>query len=320
MARINILPNGTTSGNPSMGNLKPPKRRETVGWSHSVSKRLRKWLYSVSVPSLTGYGYSFTLTVRDCPPTADDWAMLRNLFLQRLYDDGFVRLQWLTEWQARGVPHLHGIVYFDSQYSTSRLIAHWLSVASSTYGASHWAQDSKEITHVTGWFDYLSKHAARSGIHYQRSPENVPPGWTKTGRVWGYRGNWDTREAMTFEIDQDGFYAYRRLVKKLHHSKVRSRFQLALAPVGLPSEVEIPRTVVNMAIHAGQTNPERGIYVLRRFFNKSLFMEYRRSKIALKVSDANQGRMMGTSDWIDQDNSIKIILWLGSQGYDVVQA
>jgi hypothetical protein len=207
-------------------------------------------------------------------------------------------------------------VYFDDEYSTSQIINHWLSVSSQKYGSGKWAQDSKEITNVKGWFDYLSKHAARSFVHYQRSPENIPPAWTKTGRVWGYRGDWNVRDSMVFEIDQAGFYAYRRIVKKRHHSNVRARFLAALRDVAFKDDLLLPKSLVVMASTSGGA---KGIYMLRRYQERTLFLEFRRSRVSLKTSDSNMGRMMGTSDWIDQEDSIKILLWLGSQGYDLVQ-
>ena len=298
MALISILPNGTTAGNPNqMGNKNPPQRSETVGWNYQVTRRLKKWFYSIPVTSLSGHGYAFTLTLKKCPKTSDEFAKLRGSYLKRLERLNYIRVQWLTEWQRRGVPHLHGIVYFDSEQDPKKLINIWCSLADPKYTAKSWAQDCKHITDVLGWLDYLAKHAGRSATHYQRSPENVPQGWKKTGRMWGARGNWEVREPMRFEIDQEGFYKYRRIAKSIYHSNVRERLNVVAR---------------SRLAHQSLQN--------LRESNKSQFKQYSQSKRVLKVSDKDLGRMMGVSDWIDQDDSIKIITWLGSQGHRVVQA
>ena len=296
MAIINILPNGSTSGNPNpMGNKNPSKRKDTIGWNYQVSARLRKWLYSIPINSLSGHGYAFTLTVKNCPTTSDDWATIRNNFIKRMFRQNCLRLQWLTEWQQRGVPHLHGIAYFEDEIRTDYIKNTWSSLAVK-YGSQPWAQDCKPVHDVTGWLNYLSKHASRSATHYQRSSDNIPEGWKKTGRMWGYRGDWDLRQPMKFEIDQEGFYRYRRIAKSIYKSNVRHRFNAALA-----------------ALSAASTSDQ--ITKL-----KSLHREYSISKKVLQTNSKDMGRMMGTSDWIDQEDAIKIITFLGSQGHQIQQA
>lgn len=314
MPLIRLYPNGSTAYNPSgVTNTSPTKRKETIGWSPHVSKRLKKWLYSIPIDSLSGQGYSFTLTVRDCPADSETWAKIRDNFIKRLFRSGCIRLQWLTEWQGRGVPHIHGIAYFDNEYSSGEIIRHWLQV-SKEFNSVSYAQDSKPVHSVLGWLDYLAKHASRGYYHYQRSPDNVPDGWKKTGRVWGFRGDFLSRTPMEFQIDQAGFNQYRRIAKKLHHSKVRDRFKKVLIGLIKDEGKSIPLGMIK------DVPPDRLNIVLRRFFHKSLFREYKYSKYALKSNDENLGRIMGVSDWIDIDHSQRIVMWLGSQGYDVHQS
>lgn len=302
MATLNILPNGTTAGNPNkMGNPSPPLRSNTVGWNYQVSRRLKKWLYSIPIESLDGHGYAFTLTVRDCPPTSDDWASIRNTYIKRLMRLGCIRLQWLTEWQRRGVPHLHGIAYFEAPVNPDVIKSNWVDLADGLYGAKSYAQDSKPITSVLGWLDYLAKHAGRSANHYQRSPENIPPAWaSKTGRMWGARGAWECREPMKLEIDQNAFYAYRRITKKIYHSNVRDRLLKKIS-------LFIPE---NFAMSKKEWT---------RAMCKSELKQFKNSRKILQSSDSNAGRMMGVSDWIDQEDSIRIVNWLASQGSKVRQ-
>lgn len=300
MARISILPNGSTSGNPNpLGNPNPPKRKQTTGWSPSVSRRLRNWLYSVPIETLDGFGVSFTLTLRDCPPTSDDWADLRDQLFKRLFRAGCIRLHWVTEWQARGMPHLHGIAYFQNKVSQSLIPDHWCSIAHNLYGAESWCQDSKLIHDVSGWLQYLSKHSAKSISNYQRSPENVPEGWLKTGRVWGHRGEWKTREAMLFSIDQAGFYQYRRICKKHYFSCARDRY---LKSIHDEYGQKITRS---SSVYRSKVLPKK-----RQLLS---------AKTALKSNDKDTSHFQGTSNWISADVSLNIVSFLGASGYSVEQ-
>jgi len=314
MAIINILPNGLTAGNPSTtGNPMPEKRKDTIGWNYKVSARLKKWLYSVPTGSLDGFGYSFTLTVKDCPDTSDDWSTVRNSLIKRLFRTNCFRLQWLTEWQGRGVPHLHGVAYFSEEIDPDLIKYHWSDLTAAKYGSKSFAQDVKPIHAIKGWLDYLAKHSARGAYHYQRSPENIPTGWEKTGRMWGYRGEWNTRTPMQFHIDSEGYYQFRRIVKNLRKSKVRERFKNQLTGLINDNGKSMPLGLIKNVSH------DRLNIVVRRFWHKSIFREYKASKVALQTNDEASGRMFGVSEWVDIDIAQRLIIWLGSQGYQVVQ-
>jgi len=322
MATISILPNGSTSGNPNYkGNTSPEKRGETKGWTLQVSRRLRKWFYSVDTTQLTGHGLAFTLTVRDCPPTSDEWYRVRDALHKRLKAKGLIRMHWLTEWQRRGVPHLHGVAYFPE--GTIHAIEHeWTQLTSKKYGSAIWAQKVSEVTGIVGWLDYLAKHSTRSAIHYQRSPENIPEGWTKTGRMWGKYGDWPIREPMSFQVCQQGFYAYRRIVHKLRVAGVRERlagaFQHANAIAAAKPHLVTP---VNGAIHLQDDSD----YDDRQKIKKHIITyqnakkELSSTRRLLKNNDSDQSRYKGTSNWLDQNDSIKIIAHLASSGYLVEQ-
>jgi hypothetical protein len=71
----------------------------------------------------------------------------------------------------------------------------------------------KPITAALGWFQYCAKHAARGVTHYQRDSSNIPEGWHKTGRMWGYRGEWDLAEPLALSCDDGTFYRMRRMVR-----------------------------------------------------------------------------------------------------------
>ena len=191
------------------------KRDVIRGWSTHAARRHIRWLYSVNVDRLDGYGIALTLTVRDCPPDGLTFTRLREAFIKRLrgHDAGLVRIHWVTEWQARGVPHLHSAVYFRRPLSVverASLLSMWCEVASG-YGASFGGQHGAVIDGPVGWLKYLAKHAARGVRHYQR--QTAPAGWESTGRLWGHGGEWPAEEPLTFSMTDQAFYRYRRLLR-----------------------------------------------------------------------------------------------------------
>jgi hypothetical protein len=96
----------------------------------------------------------------------------------------------------------------------------WLEIAEA-YGPRLRGQFVRPIDDAIGWFRYLSKHAVRGLRHYQRSNENRPAGWEKTGRMWGYLGDWPTRESIRFEVCSCGFVILRRMARQWRIATVR---------------------------------------------------------------------------------------------------
>jgi hypothetical protein len=171
-------------------------------------------------------GCAITLTLKDCPPTAADWHRIRRAWIKRMERLGMVRLHWVTEWQRRGVPHLHGAIWFPDAYHGQKAIEAWVAVASE-YGASLKGQHWRMIDGPIGWFQYLAKHAARGVKHYQRSGDNVPEGWqSKTGRVWGHTGAWPLAEPRKFGLQDQhgdgGFFHMRRMVRNWRVADARA--------------------------------------------------------------------------------------------------
>lgn len=205
-------------------------RGEVTGWSHGATRRNTQFLMSVMEGQLTGRSYALTLTLRECPPTSDAWHRLRRAWIKRMERAGMVRLHWVTEWQRRGVPHLHGVIFFPEHvpaaWARQAIVHHWLEVAE-PFGAGPRGQHVHDVTGIVGWFQYLSKHAARGVSHYQRCADNVPEGWKrKTGRVWGYTGDWPVQEAVRFNLQDQhgdgGWFAYRRLIRSWRRADARS--------------------------------------------------------------------------------------------------
>lgn len=201
-------------------------RGDVQGWSHGATRRNTQFLMSVIDSQLTGAGLALTLTVRDCPHSADDWHRRRRSWIKRMERAGMVRLHWVTEWQRRGVPHLHCAIWLPDAYDIGRCLDAWVAV-NEDLGCGRRGQHARIIDGAVGWFQYLSKHAARGVSHYQRSADNMPEGWKrKTGRVWGYLGDWPRQEALRFNLQDQhgdgGWFAYRRLVRSWRTADARA--------------------------------------------------------------------------------------------------
>lgn len=230
MRTLKLYRHGVTMGTPPKKNDHLRAKRGTVeGWSESATRRMVHFLRSVDERTLDTTasgeplrGYAITLTVRDCPPTADDWKRLRNAYFKRLTRLGVYRVHWVTEWQRRGVPHLHGAVWLPISVPRGELLLNWVAVANE-FGASLRGQYSLEINDTVGWFKYLSKHSARGVQHYQRHPENIPPSWKKkTGRVWGKTGDWATTDPVEFDISSEAYYRLRRILRNWRIADART--------------------------------------------------------------------------------------------------
>lgn len=308
MPVIKVYHHGMTAAiPPKKNNHERAKRGQVQGWSKSATRNNTRWLRSVSPESFGNdeeFGVAFTLTLRDCPDTSDDWHKIRRSFIERLRRLGMLRLHWVTEWQRRGVPHLHGVVFFSYESCTHidsnglpvglgfLIVDHWVSVAGK-FGASPRGQNLKTVTDIKGWFKYLSKHASRGADHYQRSSAGIPSGWIKTGRVWGHCGDWVTDEAVQINASNEFYFALRRIVRKWRLSDARSAFK----------EASVPRVV-------------DGYFS----FGKDYLSSKKRISSArkmLKCNDYKKSQVRGVSEWIDSENILLIAEMLVSQGYEI---
>lgn len=231
MANLKVYPNGLTAGIPG----KPPQTRgikaEVRGWSRASVRSFLRFLYALDLCDvMADAGNSppdallvgFTLTVRDVPPTPDRWKRLRESFFRSAKRHHVQRLIWLTEWQGRGAPHLHGIAILPAELSPGDFCALWLSVASE-FRPTAPNQHARPIYDATGWAEYLGKHSARGVHHYQRARRNIPAGWKgRTGRMWGRMGVWNIRDPVPVTCDRRTFYRLRRVLRAKAISEARA--------------------------------------------------------------------------------------------------
>ena len=245
MAVLKLYPNGLTGGvPPRLVNRFPVPRGDCSGWSASSSRSNTRFLYSVrssdlpvSSDGLALLGLALSLTVLDCPDAHQDWKKSREAFFFRLRLRGLYRLHWLTEWQKRGVPHLHAAAWFDLAAVETWMKKHhpelpvmafpaivqrdWLELTA-PYRSSAKGQEVKPINNDLGWLQYLSKHAARGAAHYQRAFSTIPKGWQKTGRMWGHLGDFPVSEPFGLELDRPGWFQFRRIVRAWRLASARS--------------------------------------------------------------------------------------------------
>lgn len=254
-------------------------RGEIGGWSVAATRRNTGFLRTVNEKRLTGAGVAVTLTLRDCPPTSDDWHRIRRAWIERMRRAGMVRLHWVTEWQRRGVPHLHGAIWFPDRYEMRAPIEAWCEVAGA-YGAGWKGQHVRIIDGPIGWFQYLSKHAARGVKHYQRSAEGIPDSWKKkTGRVWGHAGDWPTQDPVRIELQDQhgdgGYFAFRRMVRSWRIADARA---------------------------------ERNAFRIRQ------------ARGMLKANTPERARIIPVSEWVNAQGALQFLGNLAERGYEVAQA
>lgn len=219
MRKIAILPHGFTIGTIDKDRRQPEEneRGEIGGWTQKSTRGNIAFLRSINEKQLTGVGFACTFTLGICPSTPALWHKLRKAFDMRLRRLGMIRYHWVTEWQRRGVPHLHACIFFDDavhDYIGKDIVEAWLCCASD-YLPDISGQHCAHLHEAIGWFQYVSKHSARGIYHYQRSSGNVPIEWNKkTGRVWGKCGSWPVDDAIDVYPDDAAFFMIRRIVKR----------------------------------------------------------------------------------------------------------
>lgn len=289
---LNMYSNGLTLGlPPSVHTKSKTSRTESVGWSDSSTRNNTKFLYSVDSTSLTDYGYAFTFTLRDLPSTPKDWYNIRDKFIKRCNRMGLIRYHWVTEWQRRGVPHLHGCLYFPEQLdhrALKALKAAWCACVGKYYALQK-GQDIKPIESALGWLQYLSKHGSRSKGHYQRSSK--PKEWNSSGRVWGKGGEWPTRH--TQHDLGDNFYRMRRLIRSWRIADSRKGLDLADADKKIMAR---PGDALYSKIF--------GINYPR---NRKRIRQARR---CLMCGDRAKSHVRGMSEWISEELAFQMVSFL----------
>lgn len=174
---------------------------------------------------------------------------------------------------------MHCAVYVREDLPESEvreiLIGTWLRLAW-RYGAGPRGQHMAPIDGPLGWLEYLSKHAARGVKHYQRNGK--PPGWDKTGRLWGHTGTWPVVEPAEVQVTREEFYRFRRLVRSWRVADARR--ELLEAPAGLIGTQERQKARRRLVFARGM----------------------------LRSPDVDLSRVRGVSEWIPEDLGMALLL------------
>jgi hypothetical protein len=278
----------------------------------------------VNARKLTGVPVAITLTVKDCPSDHDEWQRLRTTLFHRLRRKGLIRLHWVTEWTRRGLPHLHAAAYFDCHddaESIERLLhairTDWLELTAHL-GTKYRAQHVAHIYQASGWFQYVSKHASRGVKHYQRQQGTLPPGWERTGRVWGHLGDWPTVEA-TAVIDEAGGFLLRRLVRSWLIAQARARRDLVLA--ASPTIRKIPRCSASGKqigwLYADIRHGSDSRAFQANKWVKSAHRDLRFSRRLLACNNPRRSPLVGLSQWVPYPVMAKFLDHLVELGHEV---
>lgn len=274
----------------------PALRGDVNGWSAGAVRRNLKFLYSVDERGLTGQGWALTLTVRDCPPSHRDWRRVVDLFLRQVRRTlGTIRAHWVTEWQRRGVPHLHMAIWLPdaSPAPDVALVRLWLHYAAA-YRPGPKGQIAKPICGAVGWFQYVSKHAARGLAHYQRAAANMPTQWAKSGRMWGTGGDWPIREPVKLQIDNQGYHVLRRWARAWRIADARAKHAELRRKL---DEGRFEQTVLRAYLETRRRIPS--------------------ARTMLRCPDPNLSRVRGISEWIGESLMLRMVAQLSRYGYPV---
>lgn len=313
---IKLNLHGVTAGTPP-----PPsehlrgEKKELSGWSPRSSRSNVAFLRSVDFTMLIDdngealEGLALTLTVRDCPPTHEHWSTLRNTFFKRLRRLRLVSGHWVTEWQKRGVPHLHGAFYYPAGTLTPEflkfILSAWVDI-SKEYNPSLRSQYATRIHDALGWLQYTAKHLARGFNHYQRSSENVPEEWLKkTGRIWGKIGNWPTSETLELNVNSEEYFRFRRIVRSWRIAEHRENLHKYAREKAIPDLDFILRSVPYSDFLKVKESAIQ--YALKNCckFQKKLVLSARKM---LTCKNKKLSSVRGISEWIPEELALNMAL------------
>ncbi len=278
MAIVTVGPSGFNAGRGGQGPSDPAKRGGTSGWSAGSARRNMRWLMSVDEDQINHAGFVFTFTVRTCPESHEEWARLIHVLRKYLRRNGCVMDHWVTEWQERGAPHLHGVALFEPHtfdtFLPGQALHKWLKMTQHC-GSSFLGQNVQFLDGMIAWRKYVSKHAGRGYAHYQRAKDKLPDGWQKTGRMWGKGGEWPIRQER-HELTKDQWFVFRRLVRAALISEARREKTRGIFYKN-PKQVK---------------RAHKRVFYLRRM---------------LRRSDRNISEVRGLSEWLPEATTLRLM-------------
>lgn len=309
---LKVFRHGVTGGTlPRISDHDRGQRSEVSGWSARSSRSNVAFLRSVDYEKVDTdsdgnplTGFALTLTVKDCPPTHEHWKKVREAFFLRLRKyKSLYRSHWVTEWQRRGVPHLHGAFYFPSHLVTDEfkqeVISAWLGAAKN-YSPLHRSQYLTPIHDALGWCQYTAKHMARGFRNYQRCKENIPASWNeKTGRIWGKTGDWPTTPPAEIYLGDDCFYRLRRIVRRWRIAQHRHAFYSRIENHGLSDFRRVFPDSSDFRSRALLDSARQ--FLLHHPEYRPYRMKIKAARLMFRGKDRKTSDVRGFSEWIPSD-------------------
>ena len=214
-----------THQKPSPGGGGP--RGQVLEFSRASRRRMMQFTNSINFGK-AGLPYFVTLTYHeDWPKAPSEWkAQLKALTkrIERVW--GSVTLLWRLEFQKRGAPHFHLLLWLhDPQgrewHPTQRLLQlqnniswFWNAIVD-PHNPAHLAagtnvQGCRNLRHMNA---YLSKYMAK--------PEQLVEGQTPPGRFWGkWRAVWLPIEPVVSWINERQFVQLRRVLARKSRQRI----------------------------------------------------------------------------------------------------
>lgn len=200
----------TLTGAKRPASTPPAARRGAItGFSAAARKRLIDLVASIKRSHAGGLPLFVTLTYpATWPGTAAVWKAHLDAWLKRL-DREYVGLSaiWKMEFQSRGAPHFHLLV-FGARWIDAQWVARtWYEVVGS--GDERHLMAGTEVRRVKSWrgvMFYASKYLAKKTVEQDVS---------NPGRFWGvYRRERLPIELLTLPLTFGQFFRLRRLLSR----------------------------------------------------------------------------------------------------------
>jgi len=200
----------TLTGAKRPSNTPPASRRGAItGFSAAARKRLIDLVASIKKSHADGLPLFITLTYPAAwPADAAVWKAHLDAWLKRL-DREFTGLSaiWKMEFQSRGAPHFHLLV-FGARWIDAKWVARtWYEVVGS--GDERHLMAGTEVRRVKSWkgvMFYASKYLAK---------KTLEQGVSNPGRFWGvYRRERLPIELLTLPLTFGQFFRLRRLLQR----------------------------------------------------------------------------------------------------------
>lgn len=195
------------------------------GWTPATKAGFRDFLYSVMLDKVDFDNLiAFTLTSRECEPTAAKQQVRLKRLIERFRYAGATKWLYVVEFNRQRVPHYHGIIEGVNQADVFRA---WRGVMGDL-GVELAAQDIRYVQDQMAWFGYLASHLGKGGTDYgdgQRSSERAPEGWIADGsfgRVWRKSKGWDLMEGAKLDVHPAQRFVLRRRIRAFRVAEARA--------------------------------------------------------------------------------------------------